>query len=76
MLKTFIIEPFCKHDQSDEYYVSIYSHREGDTVLFYHEGGVDVGDVDAKAEAVNVPIDSPLTDAQVCTMYPLYEWAG
>lgn len=26
----------------------IYSHRNGDTVLFHHEGGVEIGDVDAK----------------------------
>jgi len=28
--------------------VCIYSHRQGDTVLFHHEGGVEIGDVDAK----------------------------
>ena len=34
--------------QDEEFYVCIYSHREGDTILFHHEGGVDIGDVDAK----------------------------
>jgi len=34
--------------KEEEFYVSIYSHRFADTILFYHEGGVDVGDVDAK----------------------------
>ena len=47
-LTRFIIEPFVAHKQHDEYYLCIYSHRHGDTILFYHEGGVDVGDVDAK----------------------------
>jgi succinyl-CoA synthetase beta subunit len=28
--------------------VCILSHRAGDTILFYHEGGIDIGDVDAK----------------------------
>ena len=35
--------------QNEEMYVCIYSHREGDTILFYHEGGVEIGDVDSKA---------------------------
>lgn len=47
-LSNFIIEPFVPHTQQDEYYVCIYSHREGETILFHHEGGVDIGDVDAK----------------------------
>ncbi|WVO18807.1 uncharacterized protein IAS62_000079 [Cryptococcus decagattii] len=48
-LNTFIIEPFCPHPAETEYYVCINSAREGDWILFTHEGGVDVGDVDAKA---------------------------
>jgi len=31
--------------------------RQGDWILFYHEGGVDVGDVDAKAEKLLIPVD-------------------
>jgi succinyl-CoA synthetase beta subunit len=31
-------------------YICIYSHRHGDTILFHHKGGVDIGDVDAKVE--------------------------
>lgn len=34
--------------QDEEYYVCIHSHRYADTILFHHEGGVDIGDVDAK----------------------------
>ena len=43
------MEPFVPHTQETEYYININSVREGDNILFYHEGGVDVGDVDAKA---------------------------
>jgi hypothetical protein len=53
-LNTFIIEPYIPHHQEDEYYVCIYSTKEGDTVYFYEEGGVDVGDVDSKAHRINV----------------------
>jgi hypothetical protein len=60
-LTDFIVEPFVPHKQEDEYYVSIQSVREGDMVYFYHEGGVDVGDVDAKAEKYVVEIDTDLT---------------
>lgn len=57
-LRNFIIEPFLKHSQEDEMYVCIYSHRQGDTILFHHEGGVDIGDVDAKALKLEVAIDT------------------
>ena len=30
---------------------------QGDWILFYHEGGIDVGDVDAKAEKMLIPVD-------------------
>jgi len=50
VLKCFIVEPFVPHESTDEYYLCIYSIREGDEILFYHEGGVDIGDVDSKAE--------------------------
>lgn len=43
-----------------EYYVCVNSVREGDTILFTHEGGVDIGDVDAKATRLHVPIDGDL----------------
>jgi len=48
-LTNFLVEPFVPHPQETEYYININSVREGDNILFYHEGGVDVGDVDAKA---------------------------
>lgn len=48
------MEPFVPHPQETEYYININSVREGDNILFYHEGGVDVGDVDAKASKIIV----------------------
>lgn len=51
VLNNFVIEPFVAHEQRDEYYMCIYAQRECNTILFYHEGGVDVGDVDAKVSA-------------------------
>lgn len=54
ILDTFIVEPFVPHEQTDEYYVCINSNREGEEFLFCHEGGVDVGDVDAKADRLQV----------------------
>lgn len=47
----------CK---AEEFYVCIYATREGDYVLFHHEGGVDVGDVDAKAQKLLVGVDEKL----------------
>ncbi len=55
-LTHFIIEPMVPHKDSDEYYVAIMSTKTGDTILFCHEGGVNVGDVDSKASRLEVPI--------------------
>lgn len=65
ILKNFLIEPFVPHTQEEEFYVCIYATREGDHVLFHHEGGVEVGDVDAKAQRLMVAVDDKLSDAQV-----------
>eukprot|EP00121_Abeoforma_whisleri_P000765 Awhi_evm1s678 len=46
----------------------MYGARDGNHVLFYHEGGVDVGDVDSKASSFTVPICSTLTEADVTTL--------
>ncbi|KAI3540262.1 hypothetical protein CSPX01_08451 [Colletotrichum filicis] len=54
VLRQFLVEPFVPHPQDTEYYINIMS---GDWILFTHEGGVDVGDVDAKAEKLLIPVD-------------------
>lgn len=59
-LNNFIIEPFCPHTQQEEFYICLYSDRNGENILFHHEGGVDIGDVDSKALKMSVPIDSQL----------------
>ncbi|XP_068146600.1 ATP-citrate synthase isoform X2 [Drosophila tropicalis] len=64
-LRNFIIEPFLPHTDDEEMYVCIYSHRAADTILFYHQGGVDIGDVDAKAVKLDVPVNSKLALADV-----------
>lgn len=57
-LDHFIVEPFVPHNEAtDEYYIGIQSHREGEEILFYSQGGVDVGDVDCKAQRLFVDID-------------------
>lgn len=43
----------------------IYATREGDHVLFHHEGGVEVGDVDTEAQRLMVAVDGKLTEEQV-----------
>eukprot|EP00062_Callorhinchus_milii_P018629 gi/632972298/ref/XP_007902588.1/ PREDICTED: ATP-citrate synthase isoform X2 [Callorhinchus milii] len=65
ILKNFLIEPFVPHEQLEEFYVCIYADREGDYVLFHHEGGVDIGDVDSKALKLLVGVDGKLTKEKV-----------
>lgn len=64
-LRTFIIEPFVPHKDNEEAYVCIYSHRTADTILFYHQGGVDIGDVDSKALKLDVPVGEDVTLANI-----------
>lgn len=66
VLTHFFVEPFVPHGASDEYYICIQSNRAGEEILFHHEGGVDVGDVDSKAVRLSVPIvGASLTGATV-----------
>ncbi|KAG6439273.1 hypothetical protein O3G_MSEX000634 [Manduca sexta] len=39
-------------------YICIQSGRRSDTILFHHQGGVDVGDVDALAIRLEIPVDT------------------
>lgn len=64
-LNNFILEPFLPHPSNTEFYVCINSNREGDSVLFTHEGGVDVGDVDAKALRLDIGVTSPFPSRDV-----------
>lgn len=64
-LRNFIIEPFIPHKPEEEFYVCIYSHRHADTILFYHEGGVDIGDVDAKAVKLDVPVGETTSELSI-----------
>eukprot|EP00043_Microstomoeca_roanoka_P013138 m.128737 g.128737 ORF g.128737 m.128737 type:complete len:1073 (+) comp15678_c0_seq1:229-3447(+) len=64
-LKQFVLEPFVPHEQSDEHYCCIYAGRTHNTILFYHEGGVDVGDVDAKAVKLEVDLVDKPTSNQI-----------
>lgn len=64
-LRNFIIEPFVPHTEKEEMYICIYSHRHADTILFYHLGGVDVGDVDSKAVRLDVPVGENIDEKTI-----------
>ena len=54
--------------QEEEAYVCIYSERHGDVILFYHQGGVDVGDVDEKARRLFVEVGGKPNEADVAEL--------
>ena len=64
-LRHFLVEPHKTHDPADESYLAIVSNRDGDEILYCHQGGVDVGDVDAKASRLQIPIGEMPTRAQI-----------
>ena len=63
-MNNFIVEPFLPHPSNTEYYVCVSSQREGDRILFTHEGGIDIGDVDAKALVLDIPVNKPFPTRQ------------
>lgn len=65
LLTHFVIEPFVIHQQQDEYYVCLQSFRRSDQILFCHEGGVDVGDVDEKGLKLSLGIDEDGSAVQI-----------
>jgi len=65
VLDRFIVEPFVPHEEKDEHYVAIISRREGDDILFHHDGGINVGDVDATAMRLSVPAGKMPTALQI-----------
>lgn len=67
-LRHFVIEPFVPHADEEEAYVCIYSERHGDVILFYHQGGVDVGDVDEKARRLFVEVGGKPNEADVAEL--------
>ncbi len=64
-LTHFLIEPCCTHDPADERYLAMVATSDGDEILFLHEGGVDVGDVEARALRLPVPIGTLPTAEQI-----------
>ncbi|CAI5456264.1 unnamed protein product [Caenorhabditis angaria] len=58
-LHTFIVEPFCAHQEFDEMYIAIFSTREEDTIMFYEHGGVTSpkGDIERKARFIKIPVE-------------------
>lgn len=65
ILDHFIVEPFVPHNENDEYYLAILSQRDGDQILFHHQGGINVGDIDAKAVRMTIPIETTPSAADV-----------
>jgi len=65
VLNHFIVEPFAPHEKKDEYYVAIISQREGDDILFHHDGGINIGNVDATAMRLSVLIGKMPTAGQI-----------
>lgn len=63
-LTHFLVEPFVPHDDHDEMYLAMQTFRDGDEFLFYHQGGVDVGDVDQKARRFRVGVNRRISSGE------------
>jgi len=61
----FILEPMTPHEDKDEFYVNVQSFRQGDQIMFYEQGGVDIGDVDLKAKTFLVETGHTPTEQEI-----------
>ena len=63
MNKKKIVKSF----QNEEAYICIYSKRDHDAILFTHEGGIDIGNVEEKAKTLILPVgeESALTSDSI-----------
>lgn len=61
----FLVEPFVPHAPDDERYLCIRALRAGDEILFLARGGVEVGDVDAAARSLLVPVGEEPSTAEI-----------
>ncbi|MHA2000773.1 MAG: ATP citrate lyase citrate-binding domain-containing protein [Promethearchaeota archaeon] len=67
-LQRLLVEPFIPHDK--EYYVSITSDRDNDTIHFSLEGGIFVEENWDKVTHIPVPFDIPLDQVSIENKLP------
>ncbi|KNE67607.1 hypothetical protein AMAG_12060 [Allomyces macrogynus ATCC 38327] len=67
VLTHFLIERFVPHQGPEEHYVCIQATRQGDLIYYSTKGGVDIGDVDAHARRILVPVLAAYPDVAVRT---------
>jgi ATP citrate (pro-S)-lyase len=46
-------------------YLCIYSNRDGEVILFHHQGGIDIGDVDSKAFKYSIMINDSFDEIKM-----------
>lgn len=61
-LTTFIVEPFTKHEQSEEYYISCTTEADGDILYLSAHGGVEVEQNWDSVNEIKIPLDLPDND--------------
>ena len=65
-LTHFIIEPFIPHNQ--EYYLAFTSQRDGDSILFSEQGGIDIEENWNNVLKINIPILLGIDNVNLSTL--------
>ena len=68
VLTSFIVEPFVEH--TSEVYVCLQATRDGDELLFCPQGGVDIGNVDEKAQRVLIRTGTRADPQELLRVFP------
>ena len=58
ILNTFIVEPFTKHEQSEEYYISCTTEADCDILYLSAHGGVEVEQNWDSVNEIKIPLDA------------------
>jgi ATP-citrate lyase beta-subunit len=66
-LTHFMIEPFTRHDEKDEWYVAIKDEREKDVIYFSTKGGIFVEENWDKVIKIDVPILGGIDKADIAS---------
>lgn len=65
VLTHFLIEPFTRHAEDEEFYVAIKAERDGDVIYLSHKGGIYVEENWDKVKEFRVPILGTIDDAKI-----------
>ncbi len=64
VLDKYVVEPFCPHDQSQEYYIAASTAEDGDMLYMSAHGGIEVEENWDKVTELKIPAEASEDEAE------------